>query len=85
MSTGIPNPVEVGSIPTPPAIKGETMLLVPEEYSETLNNASIKLSDLADLVMFVAEMLGGEKFELDTENGFSLTITKIEDGQLVVT
>jgi len=58
---------------------------VPEEYEETLNNASLKLEEIAKVVMFVAEMLDGETFELDTEAGFRITITKIEDGQLVET
>jgi hypothetical protein len=56
---------------------------VPEEYASTVNDASIKLADLAKLVMFVAEMLDGDSFELDTKDGFNIKITKSNDPQLV--
>jgi hypothetical protein len=59
------------------------MLPIPDEYVETINNASIKLAELAKLVMFVAEMLENDTFELDTEDGFNIKITNSKDPQLI--
>jgi hypothetical protein len=52
------------------------MNLVPEEYTEAVMNASAKLSDAAKVVMFVAEMLGNDMFELETSEGFTIVIKK---------
>jgi len=51
------------------------MLELPEEYRNTVNDASITLSDTAKVVMFVAQMLGNDVFELDTVDGFKIKIT----------
>jgi hypothetical protein len=49
---------------------------VPEEYTESVLNASAQLSNAAKTVMFVAEMLGHDVFELDTAEGFTIIIKK---------
>jgi hypothetical protein len=39
---------------------------VPNEYETSVQKGSEQISNGADLVMFVAEMLGNDTFELDT-------------------
>ncbi len=59
------------------------MMQVPEENTETVISASAKLSDAAKMLMFVADMLGNDMFELCTAEGFTIIIkkTRSDNGQ----
>lgn len=47
---------------------------VPEEYVPTVETACAHLVEGAKLIMFIAVMLGGDKFELDTPDGFKVMV-----------
>ncbi len=57
---------------------------VPEEYKNTVATGAQCLSEGANLVMFVAEMLGNDKFELDTADGYKVVVSKNVDGNKVL-
>jgi hypothetical protein len=57
---------------------------VPEEYENTVATGAQQLAEGAKLVMFVADMLGNEKFELDTADGFKIEISKNADSGSVL-
>ncbi len=58
---------------------------VPDEYHDLVAKASEQLSKAAKDVMWVAEMLGNDRYELETTDGYIINITKRPDGQLVPT
>ncbi len=49
---------------------------VPSEYDSIMNVACNQLVEAADKMMWVTEMLGNDKFVLDTNTGFRIEITK---------
>lgn len=57
---------------------------VPDEYENTVAVGAEHLSKGADLVMWVAEMLGNDTFELDTAHGFKIVISKNADNEKVL-
>ncbi len=50
---------------------------VPDEYVETVRIACSQLAEGAKLIMFIAEMLGDDKFTLDTPEGFRVEISQL--------
>ena len=62
----------------------EMTVPVPNEYENTVAVGSEHLSNGADLVMWVAELLGNDSFELDTAHGFKITISKNADNEAVL-
>jgi hypothetical protein len=56
---------------------------VPSEYVETVEKSSHALATEAKTMMFIAEMLGDDKFELDTAEGFRVTIIKTPSEELI--
>lgn len=57
---------------------------VPDEYNNTVAAGAEQLSKGADLVMWVAEMLGNDSFELETAHGFKIVISKNADSESVL-
>lgn len=56
---------------------------VPDEYNDIVHTGSSKLSEGAKLVMWVAEMLENDTFELDTPDGFKIVISKNAEEALI--
>lgn len=57
---------------------------VPDEYESTVASGVEKLSQGAEMVMFVAEMLGNDIFELETAEGYKIVITKSSNSEPVL-
>lgn len=51
---------------------------VPEEFNSILSVGCSMLTEAAEKVMWVTEMLGNDKFIMNTNTGFEITIEKKE-------